>query len=614
MLLLIITGVLVYCNSFHGAFVFDDISYITKNDPNVHMSEFSWNALKKAAVEGKPRHRYLPNISFALNYLFSGENTFGYHLTNLGIHLLTGIFLFFLFRTTLQLCMQQEEDRYSGGRLLSSLSVSPELLSFFAVLLWVVHPVQTNAVTYIVQRMASMVALFFVLSLLCYVTGRVRMREEKIKTAGLYFFGCFVLGCCAVGTKENAGTLPVMILVYEFFFFQKRNIFHSSRTCIWMIAGGVVFAIIAIHFMGADPFQRILSSYSRREFTLPQRVMTEFRVVVYYLSLLFFPHPRRLILDHDYPLSHAFTNPLTTLSSFAAIAAVAGIAVYLFKKDRLLSFALVWLLGNLVIESSVIGIEIIYEHRMYLPFAFLFLIILIQVFYRFKNSRAAVWGLIVCVIILTGWSHDRNRIWQTDVSFWTDSILKAPQKARPYQNLAYSFQERGELGDALAYYKKSVEIKPHSMVYFNMGLCLDGIGYYHDAADAYSSALNLNHNTPRLHAVLARALARTGEFQAAAEHFATALEMKPSDFFLQQKLSALQAFLDHHKDPEKQMLAAIAKDQDNPALWYKLATIYETGGKTDQAFTAYETIFEKIQNQDRKLRMLVANRMAAISR
>jgi tetratricopeptide (TPR) repeat protein len=611
-LLLIVAGAIVYSNTFSASFVFDDINFITKNDPNVHMTEFSWDGLKKAAFEGNPRHRYLPNISFAINYYFGSENPFGYHLVNLGIHLFTGIFLFFLFNATLRLCSREDGVCCSGNRSLSSISVSPEILSFFAVLIWLVHPVQTNAVTYICQRMASMVAMFYILSLLCYVTGRISFRKGKIKTAGLLFFVCIVSGCCAVASKENAGPLPVFILFYEWFFFQNLKTFRSYRTLLWVIIGGVVFAAVVIHFMGVDPLQRILNSYFRREFTMPQRVMTEFRVVTYYLSLLFYPQPSRLILDHDYPLSHAFSDPFSTLTCCVLIITIFGLAVYLAKKERLISFALFWFLGNLVIESSVIGIEIIYEHRMYLPTMFLFLMLSTMVFRMIRNKWAATGILILCVMILSVWAHQRNRIWESDVTFWTDNTQKSPQKVRPYQNLAYSMQLRGNFEEALFNYRKSISIKPHQVVYFNMGLCLDGIGYYSDAVDAYINALKMNYNTSQVHANLAKALANIGEFNAAFSHFDQAAKMNPSDRFLQQNMQSLQRFLDKCKTPEQCLLISIAQQPDHPALRFKLGMIYEKQGKPDQAVAVYEKILNEIGKPDRKLCLLVISRMAAL--
>jgi tetratricopeptide (TPR) repeat protein len=608
--LLIAAGTIVYSNTFQASFVFDDINFITKNDPNVHMTDFSWDALKKAALEGKPRHRYLPNISFAVNYYFGAEKPFGYHLVNLGIHLFTGIFLFFLFNATLRLCSRQDKTRLSANRL--PVSVSPEILSFFAVLIWLVHPVQTNAVTYICQRMASMVAMFYILSMLCYVIGRINFRKKKTKTAILFFWGCIFSGCCAVASKENAGPLPVFILFYEWFFFQDLKIFRSYRTLIWIVIGGVVFTAVAIHFVGVDPLQRIVNSYTRREFTLPQRVMTEFRVVTYYLSLLFYPQSSRLILDHDYPLSHAFSDPFSTLTCCVLIITIFGLAVYLAKKERLISFALFWFLGNLVIESSVIGIEIIYEHRMYLPTMFFFLMLSTIVFRGIRNKWAAAGILILCVMILSVWSHQRNRIWESDVTFWTDNAQKSPQKVRPYQNLAYSMQMRGNFEEALFYYRKSLSIKPHPVVYFNMGLCLDKVEYYNDAVDAYINALKMNYNTPQIHANLAKVLANIGEFKAAISHFENASKMSPSDPSFKKNEMVLKGFLNNCRTPEKCIRMGIAQKPDNPALQFKLGRIYEKQGKTDQAVVVYEKILNEMGASDRKLYLLVLNRMAAL--
>ena len=609
-LLLIVAGTLVYSNTFHASFVFDDINFITKNDPNVHMTQFSWDGLKKAAFEGKPRHRYLPNISFAVNYFLGGEKPFGYHLVNLEIHLLTGILLFFLFQVTLRLGNQLEGDGFSGNRFPSS--VSPEILSFFAVLIWLVHPVQTNAVTYMCQRMASMVAMFYILSLLCYVRGRINFRKGKIKTAALFFFGCFISGCCAVASKENAGLLPVFILFYEWFFFQDLKTFRSYRTLIWIVIGGVVFAAVVIHFMGVDPLQRVFNSYIRREFTLPQRVMTEFRVVIYYLSLLFYPHPSRLILDHDYPLSDAFFDPFLTLICCMLILTILGLAVYLAKKDRLISFAVFWFLGNLVIESSVIGIEIIYEHRMYLPTMFLYLMLTIMLFRMFQTKWAAMAILILFAMTLSVWAHQRNRIWESDVTFWADSVKKSPQKARPYQNLAYSLQIRKNFEAALTYYRKSLAIKPHPVVYFNMGLCLDGVGYYSDAVDAYVNALKMQYNTPQIHANLAKVLANIGEFNVAISHFENASKMSPSDPSFKKNAMVLKGFLNNCRTPEKCIQMSIAQKPDNPALQFKLGMIYERQGKSDRAYGIYEKILNEIGQSDRKLYLLVINRMVVL--
>jgi hypothetical protein len=133
----------------------------------------------------------------------------------------------------------------------------------------------------------------------------------------------------------------------------------------------VVLAIVALMYLGTHPVEKILSGYKARDFTPAQRVLTQFRVVIFYITLLIFPHPSRLNLDHDFPISNSLIDPVTTILSIGVIVGLMGLAIYKGKKERLLSFCILWFLANLVIESSVIGLEIIFEHRMYLPFMLL---------------------------------------------------------------------------------------------------------------------------------------------------------------------------------------------------------------------------------------------------
>ena len=198
LLIILVAGIMAYSNSFHAGMVFDDHSFII-DDLSVHMTEFSWEKIKIAALNGYPAHRYLPNTSFALNYYFGRLNPFGYHLVNLFIHLLTGIFLFLFIKNTLRVSIKKTEALIIASTQCNprggvsprpgresikpspamveafDYKTNPDIIAFFAALIWIVQPVGTQSVTYICQRMASMVALFYVLSLLLYVKGRMAM-------------------------------------------------------------------------------------------------------------------------------------------------------------------------------------------------------------------------------------------------------------------------------------------------------------------------------------------------------------------------------------------------------------------------------------------------------
>ncbi|MEZ4579758.1 MAG: hypothetical protein R2875_17625, partial [Desulfobacterales bacterium] len=439
-------GAMVYSNTFNSPLVFDDEIFIV-NDTAVHMTELSPDAIKTAAVDGRPRHRFLPNISFALNYYFGRLNPFGYHLVNLIIHLLSGIFLFFFIKNSFYIDPQNKQENH------------PELIAFFAALIWVVQPVGTQAVTYICQRMASMVALFYILSLLFYVQGRMAMRQSPSswRKPGLYFPGCILSSVCAIATKENAGTLPLVLLLYEWFFFQDLKLNWSRRQILWILFFVIVFAGVMFWYMGENPLVRISNSYRRRDFTLIERVMTEWRIVIYYLSLFLWAPPGRLNLDHDYPLSLSPVHPTTTMVALAAVLGLLAWAAYAAKKDRWIVFGIFWFFITQATESTIIGIELIFEHRTHIPFMMISLLFVLAILRLFKNKPLAYGLLVATALVLSVWTYQRNQTWQEPVTFWTDAMIKSPKKPRAYKNLAFSFHQKEEWATAVLFYKKALQ-------------------------------------------------------------------------------------------------------------------------------------------------------------
>lgn len=597
---------ILYTATFHAPFVYDDINYITKNDPNVHMTEFSWNALKTAALDGKPRNRPVANISFALNYYFGKEDPFGYHLVNLIIHLLTGMFLFFLFRMTISLADSLKPP-------VKALADMPaDWIAFLAVLIWLVHPVQTNAVTYMVQRMTSLAALFYILSLLLYVKGRLAMQQNRWRRPAGYLAGCVLAGLCAVFTKQNAGMLPVFILLYEWFFFQDLRPVRSKRLLFGGILVVFVFGVIGYIYLGSQPFDRILSAYERRDFTLAQRVLTEWRVIAYYAGLIVFPQAGRLLLDHSYPLSDALIAPLTTLTSAGMILAILALALYSAKRYRLISFCLIWFLGNLVIESSIIGIEIIYEHRLYLP-SMMLCLMAVWLLSRLVQKKWLFVSIVVAVaLVFSFWTCQRNQIWASDVTFWKDVAQKSPQKARPLQNLAYSLQQKGRHAEAITHYQASLDIEAHPAVYFNLGLSFINEKRYLDAVEAYLNALKMGYQAPGIHRHFAYALSMAGEFHAALKQYQAALKRGPANESARSRLSALREFLNDCQTPLACLNQRIDRQPENMALRFKRGIRFEEKGQLDAAMADYQHVLSKLSASDRKLYLLALNRLGMV--
>jgi len=601
--------VIAYANTFNTPFVFDDIYQIAENE-NLHMTRLSWDQVTHA-TEGKALLRPLSAITMAFNYYFGGTDPIGYHLVNLFIHLSTGIFLFFLIILTFQVGGFSRQIHFMGEA--SEVSDQIYLIAFFGVLFWLLSPVQTNAVTYIIQRMTSLAVMFFILTLLLYVKGRIKLRLEHTKTATAYFAGSFFCMLCAISSKEIAGTLPFVILLYEWFFFQNLRSLKSKKGFLLCVIALIIFFAIAYTYLGPHPVKKILRSYGQWEFTPKERLFTEFRVIAYYLSLIVFPHPKRLNLDHDYPLSETLISPMTTGMAAVMIISLLLMTIYTARKYRLLSFCLLWFLVNLAIESSIIGIEIIYEHRLYLPSIALYLAAVVLAYRYIPQKWISLTVLSIIALLLCSWTYQRNQVWTNNVALWTDCALKSPRKARPWQNLGYSFSKNHNFAEAARYYQKSLEIEKDADTYYKRGYALRQLGHHVSAVEALLSALEMDYRKNGIQSQLAYEFAAIGEFKKSLKYYRSAVEQDPADRTARNNLHSLLNFVQKCQKPTPCVKQGIQKNPDNPALYFKLGTLYESKGQLEKASTAYKKTLKMVsekKNADPKLHLLAITRLA----
>ncbi len=351
----LIAGValLAYSNTFYVPFQFDDRPNITQN-PNVQIKVFSWDRVERLVKNTyKESIRVFSYFTLALNYYFGGFNVFGYHLVNFVIHVASGIFLYLFLMLTFNLPSLREKYGPISYK-----------VALFSSLIFISHPIQTQSVTYIVQRMASMAGMFYLLSLVLYVKGRLSTGRPRV----LCYAGMGLSYLLGVFSKENVAILPLFIVLYEFYFFQNLNLSPKGRKILvgfvgaLLILGAFGFAIWSERYINV-----IIEGYEYRTFTMSERVLTQFRIVLYYVSLLIYPHPSRLNLDYDFPISKTILDPPTTLVSILLVAGLIGYSIWAAKKRPLISFCILWYFGNLVIESSIFPLEMAYEHRLYLP-------------------------------------------------------------------------------------------------------------------------------------------------------------------------------------------------------------------------------------------------------
>jgi len=530
----------IYADTLTSPFVFDDEHNI-QNNIYIRLERIDLPSLWSAAFDSPLKYRPFSNLGFALNYYLHRENVVGYHAVNLLVHIAAAVLFYLLAKATLTTAALGFSDKKAA------------LIAYLAAVLWAVHPLQTQSVSYIVQRMNSQSALFFVLALLLYVRFRGAPAGGRRR---LLLSGCVLSGILAVGSKEIAATLPVFILLYEWYFFQNLEGRFLRRHAAVILLGLALAAAIGLLFLQGEPIGTILSGYALRDFTLSQRLLTQPRVVVLYLSLIFWPHPSRLNLDHDFPVSVSLLRPTETLGAIALIGLLLTAAVILAKRERLLSFGILWFFGNLVIESSVIGLEMVFEHRVYLPSMFLILALVALALKRIKPAWLAVAPLTVAALTGCWWTYQRNAVWSDPVAFWEDSARKSPRKVRPHNNLGTSLARKQEYGRAVK---------------------------------AFEAALAIDPEAVRPHYNLAAVLAATGDYETAAEHLREALRIAPANHLAHNNLALVYMHQDRLEDAERHLRTAIRIRPDYETGYNNLGVLMRREGNLEEAVSLFRT-------------------------
>ena len=445
---LLIILLAIYSNSFYGEWHFDDYANIV-NNPYIQIKSFSWTEIKHCVfgIFQDRLMRPLSYLSFALNYKVNGMDVFWFHVVNFIIHYLAAVFLFLFIYNTLKLPLLREKY--------SLIAYPVALLSTF---FWALNPVQVTSITYVVQRMASMVGLFYIMSMYFYLKGRTA--QNSISSIS-FFILSLIAGFAAVLCKENAVMLPVSILLFDLFLIQgvtKENIKIFSK-----ILSLPLLLILIIGLIYTGGFSNALGGYEIRDFSMMQRLLTEPRVILFYLSLLFYPISSRLTLLYDIEVSRSLLYPWTTIPSILLILFIIGFAFYIVRKRPLISFCIIFYFFNHLIESSVFSLELIYEHRNYLPSMLLFVplaefIIYAIDYFSYQKIIQFIVALSIALILFGEGdiTYNRNKIVSDDFLLWFDNIDKSPGLSRPHGNLGRIYFIYNEKAKALREYEKAI--------------------------------------------------------------------------------------------------------------------------------------------------------------
>jgi len=378
-----------------------------------------------------------------------------------------------------------------------------------------------------------MAAMFFILGLLLYIQGRTIHQTHLSRgneTAGLWpwvcYGGCLFSGLLALASKENAAMLPAVILLFEWFFFQHLKWPTSKSGIKWLILTVLVMAVISIFFFKLD--QKTFALYGKQSFTLPQRLLSQLRIILYYISLFFYPDAARLNLDYDYPLSMSLFEPVTTLVSLSTLLGLTCLVIYAFRKNRILSFCIVWFFINLFIESSFIGLALIFEHRTYLPFMMPCLIIVISFFRHIKYRSLSIALLSMIIFICSVWTYQRNAMWNSEIRLWEDCLAKSPHKARPSFLLGHALHNQGQTEEAVDLYYQALRHGPYyAEAHNSLGVALKTKGHELEAITHYVQAIEINPDYAEAHNNLAILLEKQKRIDEAYKHYFEALRINP---------------------------------------------------------------------------------------
>ncbi|MBI5643288.1 MAG: tetratricopeptide repeat protein [Deltaproteobacteria bacterium] len=526
--LLILLGFIIYINALSAPFVYDDRGYITHNEAIKDLTNF-------LDLSGT---RYIGFLSFAVNYYISGYTPFDYHLLNVLIHIVNSILIFQLVALTFKTPLLK-----AAGKGREGLSIA-----FAVSAIFLAHPVQTQAVTYITQRFTSLATLFYLLSIFLYVKSKISMKEGS---GGLgpwvIYSGSLVSALLAMKTKEISFTLPFLLLLYEIVFFgiEKDRRSVAMRALFYLT---VLIIPISLIGQGGDHVTRALRDLQLKEAAgLPRDiyVYTQFNVIMTYIRLLFLPINQRI--DYAYPLSDTLFEPYTFVSFLILLTLFVSSVFWLrrsyIKKDIygiFFSFGVIWFFMTLSIESFAVPIQdVIFEHRIYLPGIGFIMSVVSVLFYfmSFLERRmglkvfhpAAIASIIIVLSAPLAYStHRRNIVWGDELKLLDEAIGEKTGKSRLYYIRAMVYTERGEFEMALKDADSAVRLSPQSAEMHNIrGYAYSSIGRHEESIKDFNNALTADPRYYMAYFNRGRSYSFLKRYDLAIADYTKAIEVRP---------------------------------------------------------------------------------------
>lgn len=581
-LIIVAAGLVAYCNSFNGPFIFDDDTSILSNStirqlwPLGRVLNPPGNGV---TVQGRP----IVNLSLAINWAIGQDEVRSYHILNLAIHLAAGLTLFGVLRRTLR---QQRLSERLGG--------AGTGIALVTALVWTVHPLQTESVTYIVQRAESIMGLFYLLTLYCVIRGADSARP-------LAWYALSVIACLlGMASKEVMVTAPLVVLLYDRAFLsgtfkaalQRRWPLYIALACTWGLLG---YLVVSSEGRGG-------TAGSELSVTTWQYALTQLGVVTHYLKLALWPAD--LVLDYGWSIASSIGQ---ILPGAIVIGLLLAATVWALVRNWPAGFLGACFFLILAPTSSFVPVaDIAVEHRMYLPLAPLVVLILTGLYLAWRRFlenlspqrqlpgaiRALPLAVSAALTLALGYgTFERNKDYASELAIWQDTLAKRPDNPRAHYNLAWVLACMGQNAQAIQHYERALQLDPnHAMSENNLGLTLAAMGRVQDAIPHLERALQLRPDHARTEYNLAWALESVGRTQEAIAHYERALQLKPDFSEAANNLGWALAGVGRTQEAIPYYQRALQINPNNVAAEHNLGVALAGMGRMQEAIAHYERV------------------------
>ena len=563
--LIAVTGIIVFANTFRNGFVYDDKAFIVdnksirelRNIPDFFISAPSFSARGDFSI-----YRPLVTVSFALDYQLWKQNPFGYHILNILFHILCGLMVFRVLK----------------------LLIKEELPAFFGALLFITNPIQVEAVSWIAGRGNAICLFLCLLSFYYFACSGNRSDKEKRKKLWI----AVIIYVVALLTKEMAICFPLLLVAYDFLMFpsnwskliyRKKNDFSFIKDYIPFIIVSVLYILLRYFATGK------MSQTAYWGGGIIPTLLTMAKVFYYYVKLIILPF--NLNVDHDIPVSFSILDPFV-LFSFCFIFASLFISLKIYRYSKLATLGMFWFVIALLPVSNIVPIQaLIAERFLYMPsvgYSMVFAVLISRLTAKVRFKNTAVFLMIAVVFCFSILTIKRNGVWKSDYTLWSKTLNSSGNNFKALTSLAIHYAEKEDYEKAIELYIKSIKANPnYAVTHNNLGNTYQKTGKYQDAINEYDTAIGLDKNYYEAYSNKGNAYKKMGNNEEAIFNYQKALIIKDNYADARFNIGVIYGEMDRKAEALELYKQVVQKDQYKVEAYNNMAIIYRDRGEVDKA-------------------------------